>query len=77
MMGSLIYVLLYLSITIIETLLMLRKKEKKQSIVYVIVILIPLTLSISIVKGTNIPSLASVIRNLLLPLISQIQEIGK
>jgi hypothetical protein len=68
------YILIYLFLTLAETLSLRRKKQKKQIVVYTIIMLIPLLLSMNIAIGTNIPSIDSVIRKLLLPILKQIQE---
>jgi hypothetical protein len=68
------YILIYLFLTLAETLSLRRKKQKKQIVVYTMIMLIPLLLSMNIAIGTNIPSIASVTRKLLLPILKQIQE---
>jgi hypothetical protein len=68
------YILIYLFLTLAESLSLRRKKQKKQIVVYTIIMLIPLLLSMNIALGTDIPSIASVTRKLLLPILKQIQE---
>lgn len=75
-MNSLPVVLIYLFIAFADIISMLKKKEKRQVIVYIMVMIIPLTLSINIAVGTDIPSIASVTRKLFEAILSMIQEIG-
>lgn len=68
-MNILPVILIYLFLTSIEVALLHRKKEKGKIIVYSMVMLIAFILSINIVKGTNMPSIASITRKLFLPLL--------
>ncbi len=71
-MNILYVILIYLVLTLLEIVLMLRRKEKKQIIAYTIIMTIPLILSINIVVGSNIQSIAAFTRKLLLPLLRQV-----
>jgi hypothetical protein len=73
-MKTIPYILIYLFLTLAEVFPLLRKKQKKQIIVYIMIMLVSLTLTINIAVGTNIPSIASVTRKLLLPILRRIQE---
>jgi len=68
-MNILPVILIYLFLTAIEAALLHRKKENGKIIVYSIVMLIAFILSINIIKGTNMPSIASITRKIFLPLL--------
>ncbi|MBL4936449.1 hypothetical protein JK636_11830 [Clostridium sp. YIM B02515] len=64
-------ILIYVFLYFIELSELKRKKQKKQMIVFFLTMLIPLVLSISIVIGVNMPTISSITRKLIPPIIKQ------
>lgn len=70
-MKALPVILMYILLSFIELSFTAEKMQKKQLFIFILAMIISLVLSINIAVGTNMPSINSVVRKLLYPILKQ------